>query len=97
MTVNGATAANTVFVRRSSVADVTDLARLAEAGGRTRQPRGVYLIAEIGGQIVAAVSLERAEAALRHPADETSDVEDLLRRWALKLRREARRLERRAA
>ena len=86
-----------VFVRRSTVADVADLARLSALSGAARAPQGVYLLAEVEGSTVAAVSLDRSEPVLRDPAHDTSDVAELLRRWGCKLRREARRLERQAA
>ena len=86
-----------VFVRRSTIADVADLARLSALSGSTRAPQGVYLLAEIGGSTVAAVSLDRTEPVLHDPARDTSNVTELLRRWGFKLRRKARRLERQAA
>jgi hypothetical protein len=94
---NGRTREHPVFVRRSTVADAADLARLAGLSGRMQAPRGVYLVAEVEGRTVAAISLDRAEAVLHDPAYETSNVQELLKRWGRNLRRETRRLERRAA
>jgi hypothetical protein len=94
---NGGTREHPVFVRRSTVADVADLARLAGFSGQMRAPRGVYLVAEVKGRTVAAISLDRAEAVLHDPACDTSSIQDLLKRWGRNLRRETRRLERRAA
>jgi hypothetical protein len=93
---NGRTREHPVFVRRSTVADLPDLARLAGLSGRM-PARGVYLVAEVEGRTVAAISLDRAEAVLHDPAYETSNIQDLLKRWGRNLRRETRRLERRAA
>jgi hypothetical protein len=86
-----------VFVRRSTVADVADLARLSALNGAPGAPQGAYLLAEVGGSTVAAVSLDRADPVLRDPAHDTSNVAELLSRWGCNLRREARRLERHAA
>jgi hypothetical protein len=86
-----------IFVRRSTIADVADLARLAALNGAPSAPAGVYLLAEVGGSTVAAVSLDRSEPVLSDPAHDTSNVAELLRRWGSNLRREARRLERYAA
>jgi hypothetical protein len=86
-----------VFVRRSTIADIADLERLAALSSRTRTPRGVYLLAEVNGSTVAAVSLDRREAVLHDPAHDTSSIQELLLRWGRNLRREARRIERRAA
>jgi hypothetical protein len=86
-----------MFVRRSTVADVAELGRLAALSGTAHAPQGVYLVAEVGPHTVAAVSLDRADEVLYDPAYETADIQDLLRRWGRSLRREARRLERLAA
>jgi hypothetical protein len=86
-----------VFVRRSTVADVADLARLSALNDAPLAPKGAYLLAEVEGSTVAAVSLDRSEPVLRDTAHDTSNVAELLHRWGCNLRREARRLERYAA
>jgi hypothetical protein len=86
-----------VFVRRSTVADIADLARLSALTGAAEAPDGVYLLAEVGGSTVAAVSLDRSEPVLRDPSHEDANVAELLGKWGCKLRREARRIQRHAA
>ena len=78
-----------VFVRRSTLADLPSLARLAAATGLPVVPDGRYLVAETGGQIVAAASLD-GRGTLRDPSIETDDIRALLTRWAANLRRHAR-------
>jgi len=85
-----------VFVRRSTVLDLATLSLLAAQGGRPA-PRGVYLVAEVGGRIVAATSLDRPEAPLCAPTSDTTDIQELLRRWGQNLRRDVTRTESRAA
>jgi hypothetical protein len=86
-----------IFVRRSTVADIAELARLAALSGKAQAPQGVYLVAEVGERTVAAVSLARTEEVLHDPAYDTSTIQELLRRWGRNLRREATRIERQAA
>jgi hypothetical protein len=57
----------------------------------------MYLIAEVGGRIVAATSLDRREAPLCDPASDMADIQELLRRWGHNLRRGVKRAESRAA
>jgi hypothetical protein len=85
-----------VFVRRSILFDLPALSHLATQDGRPA-PRGVYLIAEVGGRIVAATSLDRQEAPLCEPATDTADIQHLLLRWGSNLRREVKKTESRAA
>jgi len=85
-----------VFVRRSTVLDLAALSHLAAQGDRPA-PRGVYLIAEVGGRIVAATSLDRREEPLCDAGSDTADIQYLLRRWSHSLRREFTRSESRAA
>jgi hypothetical protein len=60
-------------------------------------PRGVYLVAEVGGEIVAAVPLDARTAMLHDPSHPTADIRELLRRWARSLRREASMVDSKAA
>jgi hypothetical protein len=85
-----------LFIRRSTVVDLAALSHLAAQGSRPA-PRGVYLIAEVGGRIVAATSLDRREAPLCDPTSDTADIQYLLRRWSDNLRRDFKRTESRAA
>jgi hypothetical protein len=85
-----------VLFRRSTILDVATLSHLAAQDGRPT-PRGVYLIAEISGRVVAATSLERQEAPLCNPAHNTADIQELLRRWSRSLQRDINRGESRAA
>jgi hypothetical protein len=75
-----------VLVRRSTAADFAALARLASLNGRPA-PRGPFLVAEVGHRIVAAVSLDVAEAPLSDLAHETTDICTLLTKWGANLRR----------
>jgi hypothetical protein len=85
-----------VFVRRSTILDLAALSQLAARSGRA-VPRGLYLIAEVGGRIVAATSLDRREAPLGDPAADTADIQHLLRRWGSNLQRDVKGIESRAA
>ena len=78
---------NPVFVRRSTSADFAALARLALLSA-SPMPRGAYLIAEVGGTMVAAVSLDVAETPLFDPQHDTTDICSLLSKWGANLRRE---------
>jgi hypothetical protein len=86
-----------VFIRRSTAADIADLARLAALNGTGKTPRGVYLIAEVEGKIVAAASLQRAEPLLHDPSYASSDVQELVRRWSRKVRGDVETIKRHAA
>jgi hypothetical protein len=80
-----------VLVRRSTLADLPGLARLAAASGTLISPAGHYLVAEVRGTIVAAAPLESG-AAVHDPTVDTSDIRELLMRWALNLRSDATRM-----
>ena len=83
------------FVRRSTLADLPELARLATASGNLLAPAGRYLVAEARGTIVAAAPLE-CGAAVHDPTVDTSDVRELLTRWAVNLRCGAPRMRKAA-
>jgi hypothetical protein len=85
-----------VLVRRSTAADFAALARLASLSGR-RAPRGTFLVAEVGGTMVAAVSLDVAAKPLSDPAHDTNDIRALLSKWGARLRRQSRTAESLAA
>src|SRR5437016_3243034 len=70
------TTADTVTIRRSAPGDGADLSRLARLEDR-RQPRGAYLVAERGGEIVAAVPLAGG-SAIADPFKLTGDVVAML-------------------
>jgi hypothetical protein len=85
-----------VLVRRSTAADFAALARLASLSGR-QAPRGPFLIAEVGGKLVAAASLDVPAMLLADPAHETANIRALLFKWGANLRRTASRVESLAA
>jgi hypothetical protein len=79
-----------VFVRRSDEYDLRALAHLAGLGGKRAAPTGRYLVAEVGGTMVAAVPLDDdAVGPLSDQSPESIDVTILLTRWAANLRRQA--------
>jgi hypothetical protein len=76
-----------IFVRRSRFTDGTAIAALAALSGK-KVGRGPFLLAEVGGKLVAATSLDEGEL-ISDPFEDTEQVEDLLTRWAASLRRHA--------
>jgi hypothetical protein len=77
-----------VTVRRARAEDRAAIRRLAELDGG-RVPDGPMLVADVGGAIVAARSLERRQT-LSDPFRPTSELVELLDLRALHLRREPR-------
>jgi hypothetical protein len=77
-----------VLIRRSTLSDTPTLARLAYSSGKI-SPRGLFLVAEIHGAIVAAAPLDTTGEPLHDPARATADIRVLLARWAARLPREA--------
>ena len=75
-----------VLVRRSTSGDFAALARLALLSA-SPMPRGTYLVAEVDGKMVAAVSVDMAEAPLFDPTEDTTDICSLLTKWGASLRR----------
>lgn len=78
-----------VFVRRSTLADVPTLARLAAASGLPAAPQGRYLVAEVDDEIVAAAPLDDGVGPVHDPSVGTADIRELLTRWAANVRRHA--------
>jgi hypothetical protein len=66
-----------ILLRRSDVADLPALRRLAQLESRPL-PDGYFLVAEIQGELVAAVSLEVDQPALGDPFRPTADIRRLL-------------------
>lgn len=75
-----------VLVRRSTLCDAKALDRLATLTG-VETPRGRYLVAEVGGSIVAAVPLSSSGGTLADPDRSTAEIHTLLTRWAQNLTR----------
>src|SRR3954470_23857280 len=69
-----------VLVRRAVPRDDARIRVLAGAGGRP-PPRGPFIVAELGGEIVAAMSL-KTRTAVADPFRRTAAAGDLLRRRA---------------
>jgi hypothetical protein len=80
-----------VLVRRSSRADVPSLERLAALRGTTKVHDGVYLVAEVRNELVAAVALAGRAPTLQDPELSDDDLLELLQRWARNLRRNSAR------
>jgi hypothetical protein len=78
-----------VFVRRSNEYDIRALAHLAALSGKPASPRGRYLVAEVGGAIVAAAPLDDGFGPLNDQSPESIDATILLTRWAGNLKRHA--------
>ncbi len=75
---------NTIAIRRGNAGDEEALTRLAELSERP-QPTWPLLVAEVDGEIVAAISVD-CEAEMRSPFQVTADVVALLRLRAEQLR-----------
>lgn len=75
-----------ILLRRSSIIDLPALRRLAALDSRPL-PRGVFLVAEVEGEIIAAVPLEHDQPALGDPFRPTEDVRRMLDIQARSLRR----------
>ena len=78
-----------VHVRRSSSADIPVLARLAAISAQPAMPCGRYLVAEVGGEVVAAAPLDGGVGPINDRTPATADITELLTRWAANLRRHA--------
>jgi hypothetical protein len=70
-----------VSIRRSRHGDEAALERLAALDSRTL-PDGSFLLAEVGGELVAAVPLEVEAEPLGNPFRPTAEVHKLLERRA---------------
>ena len=87
-----------VLVRRATAADAGRIVTLARLDDR-RPPQGPFLVAELGGEAVAAMSLTSG-AIVADPFRRTGDAAEMLRLRAAQLAEQARRAqarERRAA
>jgi hypothetical protein len=74
-----------IHIRRSRIIDKPALRRLAALDSR-RLPEGVFLVADVAGEIIAAAPLESDEPALGDPFRRTEDVRRLLELQARALR-----------
>lgn len=74
-----------IVIRRSEVIDYPTLRRLAQLDSR-RLPDGMFLVAEIDGELVAAAPIETDEPALGDPFRETADIRRLLELQAASIR-----------
>lgn len=75
-----------VLIRTSDERDGGRLALLADLDSRTL-PAGAFLLAEVDGELVAAVSLDTNEPALADPFRPTARIVELLELHARELRR----------
>jgi hypothetical protein len=82
------TTTNTLTLRHAVPADADAIDRLAQLDSR-RAPRGVVLVAEVGGEIWAAISLDDAHS-VADPFRPTAELVALLVERARQLRREHR-------
>jgi hypothetical protein len=74
-----------ILIRRSEVIDKPALRQLAALDSR-RLSEGVFLVAEIDGELVAAAPIESDEPALGDPFRETADLRQLLELQARSIR-----------
>jgi hypothetical protein len=81
-------AANAVTLRFALPADAEAIDRLAQLDSR-RAPRGAVLVAEVGGELWAALSLDD-QHAVADPFRPTTEIVALLVERARQLRRAAR-------
>ena len=68
-----------ITIRRSSDADSAELWRLAQLDGKDAAPEGDQLLAYMGDELLAAVSLRNRSMAMADPFHLTNDVVELLR------------------
>jgi hypothetical protein len=73
-------------IRRASSADATSVARLAALDSAS-PPTGELLVAEVGGELWAAVEIDSG-AAIADPFRPSADLVELLRFRAERMRRE---------
>src|SRR3954468_21712035 len=78
-----------VTIRHAHPADLRALERLAALDSR-RLPSGELFVAELDGQLVAAVSIDTG-AVIADPFEHTAAIVDLLRLHASAIRPQARR------
>jgi hypothetical protein len=83
---------HTLTIRPADLADLAGLDRLAELDSAS-PPTGDVLVAEVGGELWAAVEVETG-AAIADPFRPSGDLVTLLRHHARNGQREKRALER---
>jgi hypothetical protein len=76
-----------ILIRRSEIIDRPALTRLAALDSGRILPEGQFLLAEVAGEIVAAVSIDTYEPGLADPFRPTENVLRLLELRARRLRR----------
>ena len=74
-----------IVIRRSELLDAAALRRLAALDSR-KLPQGRFLVAETGGELIAAAPLESDEPALSDPFRPTAEVQRLLEKQAESIR-----------
>ena len=79
-----------VLVRRATAADAGRIAELARLDDR-RLPQGPFLVAELDGEAVAAMSLASG-AVVADPFRRTGDAADMLRLRSVQITEQARRI-----
>jgi hypothetical protein len=87
------TASSTVTLRYADAGDAAALDRLAQLDS-SQAPRGVVLVAEVGGELLAAVSVDDTRVAVADPFRPTDGLVALLVERARQLRRSERRRRR---
>ena len=80
-----------VLVRRATAADAAHIDALARLDSR-KLPQGPFLVAELGGEAVAAMSLTDG-TVVADPFRRTRDAADMLRLRAAQLAEQARRTQ----
>ena len=84
-----------ILIRVSTTSDDAALERLAALEDRTL-PAGCFLIAEVGGELIAAAPLDVEDEPLGDPFRPTADLCELLRLRARQIRQHYRTVTRRA-
>ena len=79
-----------ITIRRSNLGDLPALARLA-ALDSARPLHGPAVVAEVGGDMRAAVALDGSDAVIADPFHATSDLVELLRLRAAQTRADEHR------
>jgi hypothetical protein len=77
-----------ILIRRSTVCDIPALRRLADLDSRVL-PEGVFLLAEVGGELVAAAPIDDDTEPLGDPFRPTAEIRMFLAGQAAALRRAA--------
>ena len=80
-----------VLVRRATAADAGRIAELARLDSR-KLPQGPFLVAELNGEAVAAMSL-MSGTIVADPFRRTGDAADMLRLRSMQIVEQARRIQ----